>query len=105
MVFANYLKQKWEAEAIERATNQRHRNMGQMMEWAKERGIPLDELPESGITSSEFGNGYRSGYDKGYTHGVQEGMNLERQRLGKTIIQAWARERNIPFEELPDIFR
>ena len=105
MAFATYLKQKWEAEAIERTTNQRHRNIGQMMEWAKERGIPFDELPESGIASSESGNWYRSGYDKGYTHGVQEGMNLERQRLGKTIIQAWAGERGIPVGDLPDIFR
>ena len=45
------------------------------------------------------------GYGEGYKQGIQEGIRLERQRLEKTTIQSWAKERDIPVEELPDVFR
>ncbi len=105
MVFAKYLEQKWAAEDRARALNRRLRNQAQMMKWAKEKGIPIDQLPESRITNCEFGDGYRDGYEEGHKQGVQEGIILERQRLEKNLIQAWAEERDIPIEELPDIFR
>ena len=105
MVFAKYLEQKWAAEARARGLNRRLRNQAQMMKWAKEKGIPIEQLPESRITSCEFGDGYRNGYEEGYKQGIQEGINLEHQRREKTIIQAWAEERDISLEELPDIFR
>ena len=76
-----------------------------MRKWAEKRGIPIDELPERGAISWQFGEGYRMGYSEGYKQGIQEGIRLERQRLEKTTIQSWAKERDIPVEELPDVFR
>ena len=76
-----------------------------MMEWAKEKGLPLDRLPENGIASSKFGDGYRKGYDEGHKQGVKDGIRVERQRLERAVIQDWAKERGIPTEELPEIFR
>ena len=105
MVLASYFKRKWEEEANEKFSEQRRRNKMSMWEWARENGIPIDKLPESRITSWEFGEGYKMGYGEGYKQGVQEGTRLERQRLEKATIRTWAEERNIPLEELPEIFR
>lgn len=105
MVLASYFKRKWEAEAKEQILEQRRRNKVSMWEWARKNGIPIDKLPESGLISWEFGEGYKMGYGEGYKQGVQEGIRLERQRLEKSTIRAWAEERDIPLEELPEIFR
>ena len=105
MVFARYLEQKWAAEDRERVLNRRHRNLAQMVKWAKEQGVPIDDLPESDLLSSEFCDGYRDGYDAGHKQGVEEGIRIERQRLERTVIQDWAKERGIPMEELPSIYR
>ena len=105
MVLASYLKQKWEAERNQQFLDERRRNKASMRKWAEKRGIPIDELPERGTISWQFGEGYRMGYGEGYKQGIQEGIRLERQRLEKTTIQSWAKERDIPVEELPDVFR
>ena len=105
MVLASYFKRKWAEEAKEKFSEQRRQNKMSMWEWARENGIPIDKLPESRIISWEFGEGYKMGYGEGYKQGVQEGTRLERQRLEKAAIQTWAEERDIPLEELPEIFR
>ena len=105
MVLANYFRRKWEEEAKEKVSEQRRRNKMNMWEWARKNGIPIDKLPESRIASWEFGEGYKMGYGEGCKQGVQEGIRLERQRLEKATIQTWAEERDIPLEELPEIFR
>ena len=97
MVLASYLKRKWEAERNQQFLDERRRNKASMRKWAEKRGIPIDELPERGTISWQFGEGYKQG--------IQEGIRLERQRLEKTTIQSWAKERDIPVEELPDVFR
>ena len=55
MVLASYLKRKWEAERNQQILDERRRNKASMRKWAEKRGIPIDELPERGTISWQFG--------------------------------------------------
>ena len=94
MVLAQMLKKKWYAEEFRKgvAEGRRQKNK-ELIAWAKEKGIPLEDLPLGTET-------YRQGFAIGYKEGITEGVAKERRRKNAALI-AWAKEKGIPIEDLP----
>ena len=89
MVLAQMLKKKWYAEEFRKgvAEGRRQKNK-ELIAWAKEKGIPIEDLP------------IEAGYRQGFAIGYKEGVAKERRRKNAALI-AWAKEKGIPIEDLP----
>ena len=90
MVLAQMIRKKWYAEEFRKgvAEGRRQKNK-ELIAWAKEKGIPIEDLPLG--TES-----YRQGFAIGY----KEGVAIERRRKKAALI-AWAKKKGIPLEDLP----
>ena len=93
MVLAQMLRKKWYAEEFRKgvAEGRRQKNK-ELIAWAKEKGIPIEDLPIEA--------GYRQGFVIGYKEGITQGVAEERRRKKAALI-AWAKEKGIPLEDLP----
>ena len=94
MVLAQMLRKKWYAEEFRKGREEgiaweRRRKNKQIIAWAIEKGIPLEDLP---IKADEYSQGFMIGY--------KEGIAIGRNQRDKEYI-AWAKEKGIPLEDLP----
>ena len=93
MVLAQMLKKKWYAEEFRKGVaEERRRKNKELIAWAKEKGIPIEELPLEA--------GYLKGFMIGYKEGITEGIAKERRRKNGVLI-AWAKEKGIPIKDIP----
>lgn len=93
MVLAQMLKKKWYAEEFRKGVaDERRRKNKELIAWAKEKGIPIEDLP--------LETGYRKGFLIGYKEGITEGIVIGRRQRDKGLI-AWAKQKGIPLEDLP----
>lgn len=90
MVLAQMLKNKQRTEAFREgiAEGRRQRDK-EFIAWAKEKGIPFEDLP------IEVG-----GYLQDFVIGYKEGIAIGRRQMDKEFI-AWAKKKGIPSEDLP----
>ena len=89
MVLAQMLKNRDYEEGFRKgAADERRRMNKEIIAWAKEKGIPIKDLP------------IEVGYRQGFAIGHKEGITEERLRNNKELI-AWAIEKGIPLEDLP----
>ena len=93
MVLAQMLRNKHYEEGFRQgAAEERRRKNKELIAWAKEKGIPIEELPLEA--------GYRKGFMIGYKEGITEGIAKERRRKNGVLI-AWAKEKGIPIKDIP----
>ena len=93
MVLAQMLKNRDYEEGFRKgAADERRRMNKELIAWAKEKGIPIEDLPIEA--------GYRQGFVIGYKEGITQGVADERRRKKAALI-AWAKKKGIPLEDLP----
>ena len=89
MVLAQMLKNKHYEEGIRKGiADERRRKNKELIAWAKQKGIPIEDLP------------IEAGYSQGFAIGHKEGIAIGRRQMEKEFI-AWAKKKGIPLEDLP----
>ncbi len=89
MVLAQMLKNRDYEEGFRKGVADERRRMNkELIAWAKEKGIPIEDLP------------IEAGYRQGFAIGYKEGIAIGRSQRDKEYI-AWAKKKGIPIEDLP----